>query len=73
MELIISILGAAGLGHLGADFLERFTWLPDKPFKCNLCLTFWINVIPFIFLYGYEGIFYVGLASIISELYYKYL
>ena len=73
MELILSILGAAGLGHLGADFLSRYDWLPDKPFKCNLCLTFWLNVIPFIFLYGYRGILYAALASIISELYLKIL
>ena len=73
MELIISILGAAGLGHLGADFLSRYDWLPDKPFKCNLCLTFYLNVGPFIFLYGYEGIWYAACASIISELYFKYI
>jgi hypothetical protein len=73
MELILSILGAAALGHLGADFLERFTWLPDKPFKCNMCFTFWLNVIPFIFLFSWPGIFYVAVASIISELIFKYI
>jgi len=73
MELIISILGAAGLGHLGADFLSRYEWLWDKPFKCNMCLTFWLSFTPFIFQNGYEGIFYAALASIISELYFKYI
>lgn len=73
MELIISILGAAGLGHLVADFLSQFDRLPEKPCKCNMCMTFWLNVGPFIFLYGYEGVLYAALASIVSELYLRYL
>ena len=73
MEIILSILGAAGLGHLAADFLTQFEWLPDKPMKCNMCATFWLNVGPFIFLYGYEGVLFVALASIVSELYLKIL
>ena len=73
MELILMILGAAGLGHMGADLFSRFDWMPDKPMKCNMCLTFWLNVGPFIFLSGYEGILYAALASIISELYLKIL
>lgn len=73
MELLLSILGAAGLGHLGADFFSRYDKLPAKPFKCNMCLTYWLNIAPFIFLYGWQGILYAALASIISELYLKIL
>lgn len=73
MELILSILGAAGLGHLAADFCSGFTWMPDKPMKCNMCMTFWLNIGPFIFLYEGQGILYAALASIVSELYFKYL
>lgn len=73
MGTILSILGAAGLGHMAADFLQQFDRLPDKPCKCNMCMTFWLNIGPFIFLYGYEGIFYAALASIVSELYLKIL
>lgn len=73
MELILSILGAAALGHLAADFFTQFNWMPDKPMKCNMCITFWLNLIPFIFLYGYEGILFVAVASIVSELYLKIL
>lgn len=73
MEIILSILGAAGLGHLAADFFTQFEWVPDKPMKCNMCATFWLNVGPFIFLYGYEGVLFVALASIVSELYLKIL
>lgn len=73
MELLISILGAAGLGHLAADFFSQFERLPDKPMKCNMCMTFWLNVGPFIFLYGWRGVLYAALASIVSELYLKIL
>lgn len=73
MELIISILGAAALGHLVADFNQQFTWLPDKPTKCNMCMTFWLTFLPFIFLYEWQGLLYAALAAVISELYLKYL
>ncbi len=73
MELLISILGAAGLGHLAADFFSQFERLPDKPVKCNMCMTVWLNVGPFIFLYGWRGVLYAALASIVSELYLKIL
>ena len=73
MELILSILGAAGLGHLAADFFSQFKWAPDKPTKCNMCMSFWLNVGPFIFLYGWHGVLYAALASIDSELYLKIL
>jgi len=73
MELLINILGAACLGHLGADFLAQFDRLPSKPFKCNMCLTFWLSILPFIYIYGYTGLMMAALASIISELIYKHL
>ena len=73
MQEIINILGAAALGHLGADFLERFTWLPSKPFKCNMCLSFWLSIGPFVYIYGYEGLLMAALAGIVSELIYKLL
>jgi hypothetical protein len=73
MDLIFNILGAAALGHLGADFLNRYEWLPQKPFKCNMCLSFWLSITPFIFLYSGYGIWYAALSGIISELYFKYL
>jgi len=73
MELIINIIGAACFGHLAADFLTRFEWLPSKPFKCNMCLTFWLSIIPFMFLYDVWGILVASIAAITSELIYKIL
>lgn len=73
MEVILNILGAAALGHLAADFFSQYEWMPNKPMKCNMCITFWLNVLPFIFLYSWQGVLYTALASIISELYLRQL
>ena len=73
MMIIIDIIRGAALGFLGAEFLTQFDRLPDKPFKCNLCLTFWLTIAPFILLYGYHGIFMSALASIISEWMYRHI
>lgn len=73
MELVINILGAAALGHLGADFNSQFSWMPDKPTKCNMCLSFWLSCGPFIFLYSWQGILYAALAGVVSELYLRQL
>lgn len=73
MELLIQIIGFACFGHLGADFLQRYEWLWDKPFKCNMCLTAWSSLIPFIFIYGWIGILYASISAITSELIYRKL
>lgn len=71
MELILTILGFACIGHLAADFLSQFEKLWDKPFKCNMCLTYWTSLIPLIFMYEGYGILYAAVASITSEIIYK--
>ena len=73
MEIIINILGAAAFGFLAADFLTRFDWLPDKPWKCNMCLTFWLTLYPFILMYGWHGILVSSLAALISEIMYRWI
>ena len=72
MGILIIIIGFACLGHMSADFFTQFERLPDKPFKCNMCSTFWISIGFLIFLYGWEGILIAAIASITSELIYKY-
>jgi len=71
--MILEILGFAALGHLGADFLERFEWLPSKPFKCNMCFSTWISIGPFLALYGLKGILVAAITGITSEAIYKIL
>ena len=67
------ILGFASLGHLGADFLQQFEELPNKPWKCNLCLTFYIAIFPAMYTYGMQGILIAAIASIVSETIYRFL
>ena len=73
MDTIIELLGFAALGHLVADFLaNQFSRLPAKPFHCDMCMTFWISIVPYIALYGFRGILYASLSAIISNTLYKY-
>ena len=69
--MILNILGFACLAHLGADFLSQWDWLPNKPFKCNMCSGFWYSIGPFIALYGWQGILLSAITGITSELIYK--
>lgn len=71
--MILLILGMASLGHLIADFLEPLPEIPNKPFKCNMCLSTWITLLPACVLYGYEGILVAAITGIVSETIYKIL
>jgi hypothetical protein len=71
--MILLILGMACLGHLAADFLQQFEELPMKPFKCNMCLSFWITIFPAMYIYGLEGILIATITSIVSETIYKFI
>ena len=62
--MILEILGLASLGHLAADFFSQFNRLPNKPFKCNMCATFWLGIGPMVYLHGYEGLLVTAMASI---------
>ena len=72
-DLLINIIGAACIGHLGADFLSQFDRLPDKPWKCNMCLTFWITILPFSAMYGFHALPMTAISALISEWIYKHV
>lgn len=69
--MILEIIGLASLGHLAADFFSQFDKLPNKPFKCNMCATFWLAIAPMVYLHGYQGLLASAIASITSELIYR--
>jgi len=71
--MILFILGMACIGHILADFLEQFDKLSNKPWKCNLCLTTWLTLIPAMVLYGWKGILVAAIAGVVSETIYKKL
>ena len=73
MELLVNLLGIASLGVILQD-LPPYKWivnrfnLPDKPFSCTLCATFWLSAGPLIAIYGYEGVTYAAFSAMIAEL-----
>ena len=67
------IIGMACIGHILTDFLEQFDKLPNKPWKCNLCLTTWFTLMPAIVLYGWEGILVAACSGVVSEMLYRIL
>ena len=71
--MILLIIGIASLGHLIADFLEPLPEIPNKPFKCNMCLSTWLCLLPAMVLYGWEGPLVAAITGITSELIYKIL
>jgi len=73
MELLIKLLGIAGLGLMLQDFTPYITLtkklkLSDKPFRCTLCATYWFSAPPLITIYGLEGIAYAGFSALVAEL-----
>ena len=69
--MILFILGMACLGHLAADFFSQFDTLPNKPLKCNMCLSKWMALGPAIWLYGWEGLLVSAITGITSETIYR--
>ena len=71
MELIVKILGLASLAILWLDIVDTIDEdekLPQKPFKCALCMGYWISVVPMIVTYGTRGIYIAAIVSIVTEL-----
>lgn len=72
--MIFEIIGFASLGHLVVDLIETIdkkNLLPQKPFKCDLCLSFYLSVLPFIDMYGFKGILAAAITGVTSELIFK--
>jgi hypothetical protein len=71
MSLLIQILGFACLGNLAADLNEQFEKLPMKPFKCSMCMGYWLSFIPFIWQFDLMGILYAAMTGIAAEILYR--
>lgn len=73
MALLIEILGIACLGIMLQEFeyyqkLTHFLNMPDKPFRCTLCATFWYSLGFTVSIYGIVGIIYSAIAAVTAEL-----
>ena len=67
--MILQLIGWACIAHILTDFISELNLpLPNKPFKCNLCLGYWISVIPLTVQYGLKGILFAAISGVLSEL-----
>ena len=73
-SIIIQIIGFACLGHIVTDFISHWNLakLPDKPFRCDMCMTYWISIIPLIMQFGFIGILYAAISSVTANTIFKY-
>lgn len=73
--MILQILGFAALAHLLVDFISHFNLpeLPDKPFRCDMCMAAWISVIPFVIQFGWMGVLYAAMSGVVANFIYKYI
>ena len=72
MSIILQMLGFAALTQLVIDFIEHMELkLPEKPFKCDLCMGFWISLIPFFAQEGLAGILYAAMTGVLANYIYK--
>lgn len=71
--MIIEIIGMACLGHMVVDFLQTlpFKFLDNKPFSCDMCMSFWISVGPFVALYGFKGLAAAGITGVVADLIFR--
>ena len=73
MELLIKLLGIASMGAMIQEF-PVYQWIvnklnvPDKPFSCTLCFTFWLTIGPMLIIYGYIGVAYTAFSAVAAEL-----
>ena len=74
IDLLIQIVGFACLGHLVTDFISHFDLkeLPDKPFRCDMCMAYWISIIPLMVQFGPKGILYAAISSVIANIIFKH-
>ena len=70
--MILQLIGWASLAHILIDLIEELNIkVPNKPFKCNLCLGYWISVIPLTIQYGLSGIVYAAISGVLSEVIFR--
>lgn len=72
--MIISIIGWASVALLLIDIIQHFDIyekLPDKPFYCDMCIAFWISLIPNVWNYGGEGLLLSAITGITANILFK--
>jgi len=73
MDTIFELITLASLAHLIVEFNVDLQLTDKKPFTCNLCMGYWVALIPGFINYGFWGIPFAALVGVLSELIFKLL
>jgi|14_taG_2_1085336.scaffolds.fasta_scaffold04544_3 hypothetical protein len=75
MNEIVQVIGFACMANILVDFISHFNMprVPDKPFRCDMCMGVWISIIPFCMQFGWAGLLYASITGISANLLYKYI
>jgi len=75
MNEILQILGFACMANLLVDFISHWDlpWLPNKPFRCDMCMGAWLSLAPFCMQFGWAGLLYASITGVTANLLYKYI
>ena len=71
--ILLELLGYACLTHIAVDFISSFDLpeLPNKPFKCDLCMGYWLSVLPLMVTHDLRGIIYAGIVGVLADLIFR--
>ena len=69
--VLLDILGLSCIALLIVDLIDTIDVglkVPQKPFKCALCMGFWVSLVPMCVMYGWRGPILAGISSLVTEL-----
>ena len=72
--MIFELIGWACLAHIAVDFLsylDEDDMIYEKPFKCDLCMGYWLSVLPLVVGYGSYGFLYAGIVGVLADLIFR--
>lgn len=72
--MIFNLIALACLTHLVVDFIvtiDTKDLLQMKPFKCDMCMGFWLSVVPLVYVNGLIGIPYAAAVGVMADLIYR--
>ena len=72
--MIFNLIALACLTHLIVDFIvtiDTKELLQMKPFKCDMCMGFWLTVVPLILVSGLIGVAYAAAVGVLADLIYR--
>ena len=71
--MILELIGYASLIHIIVDFINNLDLpeIPNKPFKCDLCMGYWLSIIPLMVTHGPRGILLAGIVGVLADLIFR--